>query len=160
MEVPWVRSNQGCSCRPTPQPQQHGIRAMFSTYTTAQGNAGSLNHWAMPEIEPVSSWMLVRFVSTESRRELLFRILSYIHTVSCSFTRGRWIDAECGTVLFHAYFCESFLSCSNLFLDTVLHNFSPTQTLCTIIIYALSVLKDLISISRMENDSHWVKAVL
>ena len=41
-----------------------------STYTTAQGNAGSLIHWARPGIEPASSWMLVRFVFAEPQREL------------------------------------------------------------------------------------------
>ena len=30
--------------RPTPQPQQCGIRAASATYTTAHGNAGSLTH--------------------------------------------------------------------------------------------------------------------
>ena len=30
--------------RPTPQPQQTQIRAVSVTYTTAQGNAGSLTH--------------------------------------------------------------------------------------------------------------------
>ena len=33
------------------------------TYTTAHGNAGSLAHWAKPEIEPTSSWILVGFVN-------------------------------------------------------------------------------------------------
>ena len=32
--------------------------------TTAHGNAGSLTHWARPGIEPTSSWILVRFIST------------------------------------------------------------------------------------------------
>ena len=38
-------------------------------YTTAHCNAGSLTHWARPWIEPASSWMLVRFISTESQWE-------------------------------------------------------------------------------------------
>ena len=46
------------------------------TYTTAQSNAGSLTHWEGPGIEPASSWILVRFMSTESQREL--RKSSYI----------------------------------------------------------------------------------
>ena len=32
---------------------------------TAHGNAGSLTQWARPGIEPRSSWMLVRFASSE-----------------------------------------------------------------------------------------------
>ena len=43
-----------------PQPQQCGIQAMSATYTTAQGNAGSLTHWLRPGIEAASSRMLVR----------------------------------------------------------------------------------------------------
>ena len=40
------------------------------TYTTAQGNVGSLNHGAGPGIEFVSSWILVGFITTESQQEL------------------------------------------------------------------------------------------
>ena len=43
--------------------QQLRIQAASVTYTTAHGNAASLTHWARPEIEPTSSWMLVRFVN-------------------------------------------------------------------------------------------------
>ena len=31
------------------------IQAVSATYTTAHSNAGSLTHWARPEIKPVSS---------------------------------------------------------------------------------------------------------
>ena len=41
------------------------------TYTTAHGNNGSLTHWARPGIEPVSTWILVRFVYTAPQQELL-----------------------------------------------------------------------------------------
>ena len=37
-------SNWSCSCRPMPQPQQCGIRAMSPTHTTAHGNTRSLTH--------------------------------------------------------------------------------------------------------------------
>ena len=43
---------------------------MSANYTETQGNTRSLTHGAGPGIEPASSWMLVRVVSTESRREL------------------------------------------------------------------------------------------
>ena len=49
--------------RPTPQPQQRGIRAASGTYTTAHGNTESLTHWARPGIEPATSWFLVRFIN-------------------------------------------------------------------------------------------------
>ena len=40
-----------------------------STYTKAHGNAGSLTHWAGPEIEPTSSWILVGFIIAEPQQE-------------------------------------------------------------------------------------------
>ena len=46
------------------------IRATSVTCTTAQGNAGSLTHWARPGMGPASSWIPVRFVFTEPQREL------------------------------------------------------------------------------------------
>ena len=44
------------------------------TYTAAHGNAGSLNNLARPGIEPASSWMLVRFLTSEPQWELLDHI--------------------------------------------------------------------------------------
>ena len=60
---------------PRPQPQQHQIRAMSATYTTAHDNAGSLTHCMKPGIEPSTSWFLVRFASTEPQQELLLSVL-------------------------------------------------------------------------------------
>ena len=62
--------NQSCSCWPPPQLPQHQIQATSSTYPTAHGSTRSLTHWARPGMEPASSWMLVRFVTTEPWREL------------------------------------------------------------------------------------------
>ena len=45
-------------------------------YTTAHGNARSLTHWERPGIEPASSWMLLRFVSTDPQRELCHCVVS------------------------------------------------------------------------------------
>ena len=44
---------------------ERGIQATSATCTTAHGSTGSLSHSARPGIEPVSSWILIRFVSTE-----------------------------------------------------------------------------------------------
>ena len=65
-------SNQSCSCQSTPQSQQHSTWATSATYTTAHGNIGSLTHWVRPEIKPIStsSWILVRFITTEPQQEL------------------------------------------------------------------------------------------
>jgi len=40
------------------------------TYTTACSHTGSLTHSARPGIELSSSWILVRFITTEPRQEL------------------------------------------------------------------------------------------
>ena len=45
--------------------------SMSPTYTTAHGNDGSLTHWAKLGVKPTSSWILVRFVSTEPWWECL-----------------------------------------------------------------------------------------
>ena len=67
MKVPRL----GLSCRSMPQPQQRQIRVASVTYTTAQGNMGSLTHRAGPGIKPVFSWILVGFITAEPQRELL-----------------------------------------------------------------------------------------
>ena len=43
---------------------------MLVTYATAHGNAISLTHRVRTEIEPGSSWILVRFVTTKPQQEL------------------------------------------------------------------------------------------
>ena len=67
--------NQSCSCQPTPPPQQHQMRAVSLTYTTAHGKAGALTHWVRPGIELTSSWTLVEFVIAEPRWELPHALL-------------------------------------------------------------------------------------
>ena len=52
------------------------VRAESVTYTTAHSNAGSLTHWARPEIEPTTSWFLVGFISMAPRWELPNYVLS------------------------------------------------------------------------------------
>ena len=52
-----------------------GIWAVSVTYITAHSNTGSLTHWVRPGIKPVSSWILVRFVTAKPRRELLKGLL-------------------------------------------------------------------------------------
>ena len=45
---------------------------MSVTYTIAHDNTGSLTHLLRPGIEPVSSWILVRFVTAEPQQELMY----------------------------------------------------------------------------------------
>ena len=51
---PGYGSNRSCSHWPTLEPQQHRIRAVSANYTTAQGNARSLTHWAREGTEPTT----------------------------------------------------------------------------------------------------------
>ena len=46
------------------------LSCICNLYTTVYGNTGSLTHWERPGIEPMSSWMLVRLISTEPWWEL------------------------------------------------------------------------------------------
>ena len=72
---------------PQPQPQPCRIQAMFATYTTGHNNAGSLTLWARPWIEPVSSWILVGFFSTEPQWGLCLPVLvcSVVSVVMLTF---------------------------------------------------------------------------
>ena len=51
-------------------------------HTTAQGNTGSLTHWARPEIKTVSSWILVGFITTEPQWEFPTCVLSVLICVN------------------------------------------------------------------------------
>ena len=51
--------------------QQCGIQAMSVTYTKAISNAKSSTRWSGPGTEPMSSWILVMFVTAELQQELL-----------------------------------------------------------------------------------------
>ena len=69
------------------EPQQCQIQAASATYTTAQGKAGSLTHWARLGIEPKTSWFLVGFVSVAPWREpqsLFFKTLFLRYSLSDS----------------------------------------------------------------------------
>ena len=46
------------------------LELQLSTYTIAHGNARVLIRWTRPGIEPVSSWVLLRFICAEPRQEL------------------------------------------------------------------------------------------
>ena len=67
-------SNWSCSCQPTAL----RIQAASVTYTMAHGNTRPLTHPARPGIEPASSWILVRFVSTEPWLEVPKNYLFFI----------------------------------------------------------------------------------
>ena len=117
--------NHSCSCWPTSQPQQLGIRAASATYTTAHGNARSLTHSARPGIKPASSWMVVRFVSAEPQGELqdsyLFIYLLFFSYLSFFFL----LNSKVAQLHIHVYtlFCHIIMF-HHMLLDLVL---SATQ---------------------------------
>ena len=51
------------------------------TYTTAHSNTRSLTHWSRPEIKPITSWFLVRFVFAVPWRELLFHSFLWLSNI-------------------------------------------------------------------------------
>ena len=46
------------------------IWATYATYTTALNDVGSLTHWVGSGIEPESSGIQIRFITTETQQEL------------------------------------------------------------------------------------------
>ena len=46
------------------------LELQLPAYTTVRSNSGSLTHWTGPGIELASSWILVRFFSTEPQWEI------------------------------------------------------------------------------------------
>ena len=55
----------GIGAAATGLPHSHSnARSKSATYTTTHSNAGSLTHWSSPGIEPASSWILVRFITS------------------------------------------------------------------------------------------------
>ena len=78
-----------------------GSQLRLPPFGTAHGNAGSLTHWVRPGMEPASSWILVRCVTTEPWQERLKVVLNQRrnHSVkrrSISITEGRgsWTELE------------------------------------------------------------------
>ena len=68
-KFPGQGSNQSFHSQPTPQPQQHWIRATSVTYTTACGSAGSLIHCTRLGIKPASSLRLCWVLNLLSHSE-------------------------------------------------------------------------------------------
>ena len=83
---PGQESNRSRSCWPMPQPQQHQIRAMSATYTTAHSNARSSTHRARPGIKPAYSWIPVEFVTTGPQWELQAQVFFQCSECFCTNT--------------------------------------------------------------------------
>ena len=100
MEVPRLGVNWSCSCRPTPQPQQHEIQASSVIYTTVHSNARSLTHWARPGIKPESSWILVRFVNRWAMMGAPRRILFFCESNNNNKNKTQQVDFYLLVVVF------------------------------------------------------------
>ena len=61
----------GVELETIPQPQQGEDPSHAWDLYHSSGNTRSLTHWVRPGIKPVSSWMLIIFVSSEPWKELL-----------------------------------------------------------------------------------------
>ena len=87
-----------------------GVQSELSLlgYITAHSNAGSLTHWARPGIEPASSWILVRFVSTEPWRE--FHLVAHL--------KSRDTDSLLSWTLFSKIFVHGIFLEDKDFLQT------------------------------------------
>ena len=78
--------------RATPRPYGGGsqaggqIRAIVTHLCLYHSHARSSTHWVRPRNEPVSSWILVRFVSAEPQQELLFSIFNFTDFYCFSFS--------------------------------------------------------------------------
>ena len=107
-----------------PQAQQCQIRAASMTYTTAQGSAGSLTHWARPGIRPTTSWFLVRFVSSVPWQELPNSILDniFLNSVCPNLSETRYIDTF-GHICVLAFILVYSLPNSSIFVHEVFQKF-------------------------------------
>ena len=63
------------AARPRHSHSHSEIRAASATYTKAHSNTGSLTHRVRPGNELKYSWILFRFITAESQRELLKEFL-------------------------------------------------------------------------------------
>ena len=139
---PVLGSNRGCSWWPMPQPQQDRMQAASTNYTTAHSNTRSLTHWVMPGIEPASSWMLVRFVSTEPQRELHINFWGEI---------SLWLYTTQGILKYPAQIGARLIIVDSTWFSRkdFIHQMPE------IIHLSPSSLHPLLCFSKLDSDAHW-----
>ena len=107
--------NHSCSCLPSTQ--QHRIWATSAIYITAHSSAGSLTHWGRPGIRPASSWIVVRFVTTQpplKLLEMLVLVLTFASLIHIRLTLymllSVWLHSfVCGYPVFPAILLKRLL---------------------------------------------------
>ena len=100
------------------------IRAAAAGLHHSHSNTGSLTHWLRPGIKPASSWVLVRFITTELQWELLTSFFFFNYswfTMLCQFLLyNKWPSYTCTYILFliksstrNPYQCPTFMPPDN-----------------------------------------------
>ena len=82
--ISWAKgSNQSCSCRPMPQPQQCWIWAACVIFAAPYNNARCLTHWVRPRIEPASLQRLCQVLNLLSHNgnSIFTFMMGFLHTV-------------------------------------------------------------------------------
>ena len=83
------------------------------TYTIARGNVRSLIHWVRLGIEPASSWVLVRFVSTQPRQELLLQYFKWLFTICMWYIH--WQNSTLGFDIHSIQLIQIFINLINVY---------------------------------------------
>ena len=98
---------------------------MSATYTTADGNAGSLTHWARPGNEPATSWFPVGFANHWAtmgtpRLSFLKKFFFYYSwgTMSCQFLLYSQVPQLHMHIHIHTYIFFFSYSCHGLSQET------------------------------------------
>ena len=110
------------------------------TYTTAQGNPGSLTHWARQGIKPMSSWILAGFITIEPQQELpictnywaMFSISQNTAHLQKALEKSGW---RCLCLAW--YFKDSFAAKKNTLLRKIFQSFLIPDKLYSCIAYYL-----------------------
>ena len=71
-----------------------GITAVAASLHHSHSNAWSLTHWGRLGIEPASSWMLIRLVSTEPQRELHKIAIFFLGKPQKNIMRGLYFSKD------------------------------------------------------------------
>ena len=140
-KFPGHRSNQSCSCQSTSEPQQCQIQATSVTCATAFSNAGSLTHWARPEIEPPSSWILVKFLTcwTTTGTVLILKSHSIVFWLTHFLLYSSIFNVLFFLATFKIFFWSLFFSCfAVVFLGLAFFCF-----VCIFVVFSASQICDL-----------------
>ena len=115
MEVSKLEVKSELQLPPTPRPQEHRIRAMPVTYTTAHSSARSRTHWARPGIGTLilmdTSQICFHCVPMGTPCNLHFWPLKWIYILDFFFVKEhcfwKFLDCYLAVTLSHGYQCQA-----------------------------------------------------